>query len=441
MDASSPSTPPAVLSTATHNRAVQRRATVGAVAGNFVEWYDFFVYGSLAAVIGPLFFPAADPTTSLLTAFAVYGAAFVARPIGALVFGNLGDRIGRRITLSAVILVMSGASFLIGLLPTYAAAGPLAAVLLVALRLIQGFSAGGEFGGAASFVVEYAPPNRRGLYGSWITVGFGAGLAFGAIVGAAVSSILSPEQMSSWGWRIPFLVALPLGFIGLYLRLRLEETPHFEAVKSERKDVRTPILFVIRTYPREIVVGLGVLVASSLPTYIFYVYVPSYLAVTKTTTLREALTLTVISLLVYVALLPIMGRLSDSVGRRPMLIGGATAQIVVGYPCFWLLNQHSFGLALTAFVLFAVAAAPLNSQLAVFSSEMFPTVVRYGGVSIIYTFANMVFGGGTPLLMTWLTAATRNPIVPGYFIVGAGVISLLSALALRETYRKPLADA
>nr|WP_170949075.1 MFS transporter [Rhodococcus sp. 06-621-2] len=411
---------------------------LGAATGNFVEWYDFFIYGSLAAVIAPLFFPSENPTNSLLAAFAVYGAAFAARPLGAVLFGGLGDRIGRRRTLVFVIALMSACSVGIGLLPTYQSIGLAAPILLVLMRLGQGLSAGGEFGGAAAFVVEHAPAHRRGLYGSWLSVGLGAGLATGAALGALISALTTAEQMSSWGWRIPFLVALPLGLIALYLRSQAEESPHFEAMRAAGKTKSAPVLSVLRTHPRQIILGFGILAAVAVPTYIMFVYVPTYLVLGQGLSLNLSLVLILCAQAVYIPTLPLMGRLSDSIGRKPLMLGGSAAQLVLGYPIFVMLGSGSFIAALVAFVLFALAAAPLNAQLATFISELFPTSVRAGGAAVTYTIGNVIFGGGTPFLMTWLSDITGNDRLPGFFIVGAGVIAIVAVSMLKETSRTDL---
>lgn len=423
--------------TASRDR-IRRRAVIGAAAGNFVEWYEFFVYGAMASIIAPQFFPSDDPASSLLAAFGVYGVAFAARPFGAVLFGGLGDRIGRKRTLTFVILLMSGCTALIGVLPTYEHIGVLAAILLVVMRLGQGLSTGGEFGGAASFVVEHAPDGRRGLYGSWLTVGFGLGLAAGSGLGAALSALLTSDQMSSWGWRLPFLLAVPLGLIGLFLRMRVEESPHFERAKAENTLEPTPTLEVFRRYYRLMITGICVLAAFTIPVYVMYVYVPAHLVTTTDLTLNNVLLLTSISLLVYVALIPFMGLLSDRIGRKPLLFAGTGAQLVLGIPIFLMLDSGETGLVLLGFLLFPISMAPLASQVATFTSEQFPTAMRTGGAAMTYTLANTIFGGGTPFLMTWLYTQTGNGLLPGWIIAASGLVSVLAVLGLRETYRSSL---
>ena len=225
-----------------HPGGVRKRAVVAAVIGNFIEWYDFTIYGYLAVVIAPLFFPSEDRLVSLMATFAVFGVAFVMRPIGALFFGNIGDRIGRRNTLAAIILITSGATFFIGLIPSYETIGILAPLLLVLARVVQGFAVGGEYGGATAFMVEYAPEDKRGLYGSWQFVTQGASLMIGLLIVTALTTGLSEEALFSWAWRVPFLVALPLGLIGLYMRLKLEDTPAFQTVQERQEVERTPLM-------------------------------------------------------------------------------------------------------------------------------------------------------------------------------------------------------
>ncbi|HEX5914011.1 MAG TPA: MFS transporter, partial [Rubrobacter sp.] len=256
---------------------VRKRAVVAAVIGNFIEWYDFTLYGYLAVVIAPLFFPAENRLVSLMATFAVFGVAFVMRPIGALVFGNIGDRIGRRNTLAAIILITSGATFFIGLVPSYESIGILAPLLLVLARVVQGFAVGGEYGGATSFIVEYAPEDKRGLYGSWQFVTQGASLMVGLLIVTFLTTVLSEEALFSWAWRLPFLLALPLGLIGLYMRLKLEDTPAFAAVREHHEVEGTPLRESLRHHGKDVLKVIGLTWLLTGLTYLL-VFMPTYLS-------------------------------------------------------------------------------------------------------------------------------------------------------------------
>ncbi|MQA84180.1 MAG: MFS transporter [Streptosporangiales bacterium] len=254
----------------------RRKAVAAAVIGNFIEWYDFSVYAFLATVIAPLFFPSNDPAASLLAAFAAFGVAFLVRPLGGIIFGHYGDRIGRRDTLALVVLIMAGATTLIGVLPSYGQIGIAAPVLLVIARALQGLSAGGEYANATSYLIEYAPERRRGLYGSWTYVTIGLALMAGATLGAVMTSSLSEEAISSWGWRVPFLISAPLGLIGFYLRMKLDDSPRFRALQEAGDVAAAPLLTMLRTQLPNLFMTVGIVVTGTVGVYISLLYMPAY---------------------------------------------------------------------------------------------------------------------------------------------------------------------
>lgn len=415
----------------------RKKAVVAAVFGNFVEWYDFTVYGVFAATIATLFFPEGDRFAALLSTFAVFGVAFLIRPVGALVIGSYGDRLGRRGTLSLVILLMSGATFLIGVAPTYAQVGVLAPLVLVFARLLQGFSAGGEFGGATSFMVEYAPEGKRGLYASWQATSQACALLVGLSLGAALST-LPEEQFLAWGWRIPFLVALPLGLVGLYMRLRLEETPSFRAVLESREVESAPLRETLRSHGGDILKVIGMILVYTVLTYLF-VFSPTYLQEARGLSRGQALGATAAGMVVYAVLCPFAALVSERVGRKPFLAGGALIGLLFAFPGF-LLFQGSYPAVILAEVVFGLCLGLFGGAYASAFSELFPTRVRYSALSISYSVSVSVFGGTAPLIFTYLLQRTGNPISPAYYVAVTAAVSLVAALSVRETAKMPLRD-
>jgi MFS transporter, MHS family, proline/betaine transporter len=421
---------------------LRRRALVAGAIGNFVEWYDFVIYGAFTPVLAGIFFPSENRTASLLATFAVFGVAFLLRPLGGLVFGHVGDRTGRRNTLAFVVILMSVATAAMGLLPTYAAVGVLAPLLLLIARATQGFSAGGEFGGSAVFMVEYAPPDRRGYFGSWQTATVGLGAAFGTLVSLAFSASLSESALNAWGWRVPFLIALPIGVIGLYLRLRLEDTPNFKAVKEKHEETdRTPVVESFRLYPRNIVVGACIVIAATLGVYVFHNYIVAYLTDTVGTSLAAAQAGVLAGTLSFSGFALVWGWLSDRARRRkPFLVAGALGTLLVTYPAFLLLKTGALPLILLGEVLFSSVVVLITGLVPTVLSELFPTNVRYTALSIAYILANSLFGGTAPLVVTYLADRTNTDSVAALYVMAAAAVSLVAALAYRETAREPLRD-
>lgn len=417
--------------------AERRKAIIAATIGNFVEWYDFIIYGLFATTIATLFFPSADRFTSLLATFAIFGVSFLVRPLGALIIGSYGDRMGRRTTLAAVILLMSGATFLIGVTPGYETIGIFAPIILALARALQGFSAGGEFGGATSFMVEYAPEGRRGLYGSWQAFTQGVALMVGLTLGTLLSS-LPEEQFLAWGWRLPFLAALPLGLIGLYLRLQMEDTPNFRAIQEEREIESAPLRETIRSHGGNILKVIGVIVFGTSLTYLL-IFLPTYLPEVLGVSSSQALTANLIGVACLLICCPIVAVLSETVGRKPFLVGAALGTVILTFPGFLLL-QGGFASIVLAHVIFGSLVGIFGGAYPAAFSEMFPTKVRYSALSLGYSVSVSIFGGTAPLIFTYLLQRTENPISPAYYIVAAAVISTIAALTVAETAHRPLLD-
>lgn len=431
-------TPSSPGSLATADARASRRAIVAGSIGNFVEWYDFVLYGSSAPILAVVFFANTDPTAGLLATFATFGVAFLARPFGAVLLGNLGDRIGRRAVLAGVVITISIGTALIGLTPGYGSIGILAPVILVIIRALQGFTAGGEFGGSVAFIIEYAPAGKRGWYGSWQTATVALGSAAAALALVLVTSLLPEDAVVAWGWRIPFLVAFPIGLIGLFLRLRMEDTPDFRhAQELQDTTSAAPIVEVFRSHWRVVIIGALVVVGGTVSTYVFQNYVPAFLNTDGGVPLRVEQFGNMIGLVFYGVGAILWGRLSDRFGRKPFLIGGAIALFALMWPLFQLARVgDSFSIAL-ALSIFGFIAGAIMGILPVLLSDFFPTAVRMSGLSISYTIANALFGGTAPFVVTFLVASTMQSDAAVFYCMAAVVVTFVGALFIRRNHEVP----
>lgn len=424
-----------VLTSPPDTSRVVRRTLLGGVIGSFVEFYEFSVYSVLATTLAVVFFPAIDPATALLSTLAVFAVAFFARPLGGFVWGAVGDRIGRKRTLALTVILMAVATTLMGLLPGYASIGVLAPVLLIALRFLQGFSAGGEISGAVSFVAEHSPDHRRGLHVGMISVGAVVGTLLGSLLPGILLLTLSPADMQSWGWRIPLLVALPLGVIGLYIRRRLDETPHFLALRAERAREENPVLAALRGRRqwRLLATAFCLIAVNASSFYMIVGYLPSFTSKSLKLTGLQAFAPSVIALAACLVAEVLGAWWSDRIGRRPVLLGSGVGLLVLSYPSFLLITSGSFGLITIGLVVFGLLAggyaAVTNSAL----TEMFPTRVRVTGHGITYNLSVALFGGSAPYLLTWLGGVTGSSLVGAYYVMILAVVSLPAVLLLKET--------
>jgi MHS family proline/betaine transporter-like MFS transporter len=411
----------------------RRKAITAACIGNFIEYYDFVVYGYFATVIAVLFFPAENPAAALLLTFAAFAVSYAARPLGALVFSHIGDKYGRRSPLAVSVLMIAFSTTLIGLVPTYEQIGIAAPVILTLARMVQGIAVGGEYGGATSFISEYSPANRRGYYTGWQTFTIGLALFAGGAIATVLSAGLSEEALHSWGWRLPFLVGLPLGLVGLYLRMRLDETPHFTEMRETTTVERAPLLTGVRRLWRSLLLGMGLVVTPAICVYIFFVYAPTYLQNAVGHGRAESQAANLISLAFYCALLPLLAVLSDRVGRKPLMIAGTAALVVVTYPAFLLLQSSSFAVVVLGLCLLGLAFAPHSAVMLAVVAELFPTTVRYTGLSLSLNIPVTLLGGTAPLIATALIAASGSVAAPAFFVIAGAVVTLVTALATRET--------
>lgn len=418
-----------------------RKVIAAAAIGNFVEWFDFAVYGFLATTIAQQFFPSGDASAALLKTFAVFAVAFAFRPLGGIFFGMLGDRIGRKRTLAMTILLMAGATTLIGVLPAHAAIGVMAPILLTLIRCAQGFSAGGEYAGACAYLMEHAPNDKRAWYGSFLPVSTFCAFAAAAVVAYALEASLSAQTMADWGWRLPFLIAAPLGLVGLYMRLKLDETPAFQAVAEEHAVAHSPLKETLRNHGAAICC-LGAFVSlTALSFYMFTTYFATYLQVAGGLSRATALLVSLIALLFAAAICPLAGLYSDRVGRRVTVMTACALLIVVVYPSFLMASSGGFAASIIGVMLLAVGAVLCGVVTAALLSETFPTRTRYTASAITYNMAYTLFGGTAPLVATWLISTTGSNLSPAFYLIAVALLALLGGLALPETSRISLHEA
>jgi len=415
-----------------------QRAITAGVIGNVLEWYDYGVYGYLVPTLSALFFPKNDPTASLLLTFAVFGVGFVMRPVGSIVFGIYGDRKGRRKALSAVIFVMAASTFAMGLLPTYAQAGVAGPALMVIVRLFQGLSTGGEFGGSSAYIVEYAPQHRRGFFGAFQLVGVATGFLCGSLTSALLNSLLTKEDLAAWGWRLPFLFGLAVGVVGAYLRWKIEDTPIFTDIEEHGQTAKSPFVEAISRHPKETLLAFTSTLHNTVAYYIALIYMTNYMINIGKLPQPTALWISTGGLAFMILQLPFWGSLSDRVGRRPLMIFSCVAFVVLGYPFFLLASSGSVGLAVLGELLMMVCYAPYAATCASFLTEIIPTRVRYTSMSFGYNTAVAIFGGFAPFIATWLVSATGSTLSPAIYLIAAAVVTGIAVLRCRETAFAPL---
>ena len=412
-----------------------RRVLLSVVVGSMLEWYDFAVYGFLASVIAKVMFPADDPTASLLLSVGAFGVGFLTRPVGALVFGALADRKGRKLALLLTFGLMGAATFAIGLIPPFAVIGIAAPLLVVLARLLQGLAAGGAIGGATAMLTEHAPPGRAGFFASWQAASQAGALLLGAVGVATVSALVSPEQLNAWGWRLPFFASAVIVPLGLYIRRRVDDPEAF----VRQRAASSPVRLLWRTHRAAVARGFGITIIWTVSTYFFFVYVPLYAHAVLKLPMSTTLFTNSLALALMLGVAPVAGHLSDRLGRYHLMIAAAVAIVLLIRPGFGFLLNHPHASALAAFqagsaVLAALFIGPAPAAIA----ELFPISVRSSGMGLAYNFSVTVFGGFAPLIATSLIARTGNPLSPTWYVMFSCGLSLLALLlTLRTNSRGP----
>lgn len=414
------------------------RAVVAGAAGNVLEQYDNLIYAYSAALLGQLFFRTGDPVSNLLATFGVFAVGFLMRPLGALFFGQLGDRLGRRRALVLSVIVMAVCTTGIGLLPTYETIGVWATVLLIVLRLLQGFSVGGEWAGSAAFIVEYAPNSKRGLYGSWQQVSTAVGFLLAAGVSAAFASGFTEDERLAWVWRVPFLLAALTGVAALWLRLGIEETPRFAEAVEEEELVSNPLLQSIRTQFPNIVRGFGFTLLWTVSYFLFLTFVPTYLTQYNGVDAGVANVSATFGIALFAVLIPFAGALSDRFGRRPLLLTSTIGFVVLSWPVLALMGLGTTPAIYGGWVVLAALLALFSGPGPAALAEMFPTNVRYSSLSIGYNVSVAAFGGTAPLLAVWLIKVTDVTTSPAFIAMTAAAITTLVVFSMKETHRGEL---
>jgi MHS family proline/betaine transporter-like MFS transporter len=422
---------------------------LGAGFGNFIEWYDFAAYGFVAVFIGRVFFPNADEVAQLLSSFAVFGVSFFVRPLGALFFGPLCDRIGRKRVLVIVLTIMAITTFAIGALPGYAQIGILAPTLLVILRCVQGFSAGGEFGTNTTFIAEHAAPSSRGLSASLVPASATSGVLVGGLVVFALESSIGAAAMEDWGWRIPFLIAGPLGLIGLYIRLALEDTPEFHRLEASGA-VETKPLRAVLAHKRGLGITAAITVLYGVSYYFLVTYLSTFLSRIVGFTSTQALLIVLLGGVVALITFPIAGALSDRIGRRRVLMTSAMAHILFGVPLFLLIGTGNLFAAVAGTCILALIMAPFVAVSISTMAELFPAPVRATGISLGFNIPIAAFGGLAPFVATFLIERTQMTFAPAIYLIVAAAVSAVGLLFLtpqsltgaadRDEATKPTAD-
>lgn len=412
----------------------RRRIIVTTALGTWIEYFDFVVYTFLLIYFAPLFFPSENSTTSILAAVAVLGVAYVIRPVGAAFWGWIGDRRGRRVVLTATVALMGVATLGIGLLPTYTTIGMIAPILLVLMRALQGLSASGEAITASTYVLEIAPPRRRGVYSAVVPSFILVGQASGALAAAVLTSVLDPQQMSDYGWRVPFLICAPLTLVVLYLRLRMADSPEYLAIARTDRVARSPLAETLREHWRAIVKVIAVLVAINAPGFVVTVFMVGYLVDTRDFGATTVYTMVGVGLLVAVVPVFLGGRLADGVGRRPVAMGGLLGLVVVAVPCLMVVRDSSSVAAITAAMALLLCLFALVGVIGyVLTAEWFPTRVRLTGSAVSHSLGLVISGGLAPYFTLQMTVWTGSDLAPAFWLVATSAIALVTVVVSRET--------
>jgi len=417
--------------------AERRHAIAAATIGNGLEWFDFTVYGFFTPIIARLFFPAGDDLTSILLTVGTYGVGFFMRPVGAVVLGIYADRAGRKAALTLTIMMMAIGTALLGFAPTYAQAGIAGPLVIVLARLIQGFSAGGEIGGATAFLIEYAPPEKRGYYASWQQTSQALAVVLGGICGTIVTQLLDPAAIDGWGWRVPFLFGLLIGPVGFYIRARIDETPVFSDERTRKSD--SPLRDALAEHLRGIASGFGVTILWTVCTYVLLFYMTTYANKQLGISLADAFIATTIGGVVLMLGCPLAGVLSDRIGRKRLLLAAAIAIGVLVYPLFaWVNATPTLSVLAAVQAILGLLLAAFTGPAPALLAEQFPAGLRSTGLSLAYNFAVTIFGGFAAVIVTLLIEETGSKLAPSFYVIAAAIVSALTLAAMHDRTGRPI---
>ncbi|UYZ82957.1 glycine betaine/L-proline transporter ProP [Entomomonas sp. E2T0] len=424
-----------------------KKAVTASALGNAMEWFDFGVYGFIAITLGKVFFPETTGSVQILATLATFAVAFLVRPIGGVFFGLLGDKLGRQKILATTILIMAISTFCIGLIPSYETIGLWAPILLLACRLLQGFSTGGEYSGATIFIAEYSPDRKRGFMGSWLDFGSIAGFLLGAGFVTLITYLLTDQQLLDWGWRIPFFIAGPLGLIGLYLRSHLDETPtfeqHQEKQQADEEHGISKVSFkeILLRHWRPLLICIGLVIVMNVTYYMLLTYMPSYLNHNLHYAESHGVILIIVIMIGMLFVQPTIGFLSDKIGRKPIVIVGCVGLFCLSIPCFYLITTGKVAYIFIGLMILGVLLNMFTGVMASTLPALFPTSIRYSALAISFNISVSLFCGTTPLIAAWLTETTNNLMMPAYYLMVVAVIGLLAILFTKETANRPLRGA
>ncbi|MBT2443166.1 glycine betaine/L-proline transporter ProP [Streptomyces sp. ISL-36] len=431
------------------DEAAVRRAVKAASLGNAMEWFDFGIYAYLAVTLGHVFFPSGNDTVQLLSSFATFAVAFLVRPLGGMFFGPMGDRIGRKKVLALTMILMALGTFAIGLIPSYASIGFWAPVLLVFFRMLQGFSTGGEYGGASTFIAEYAPDRRRGFFGSFLELGTLAGYVGAAGLVTALTAWFGSDAMEAWGWRVPFLVAGPLGLVGLYLRMRLDETPAFRKLENEsaraseaadavETSTKGDLGRIFRQQWPTLILCIALVGAYNITDYMLLSYMPTYLTDELGYSETHGLLILLLVMVFLMLIVTQVGRLNDRFGRKPVLMAGMLGFLFLSLPAFLLIGRGGVAAITAGMLMLGLSLVCMLGTMSAALPALFPTDVRYGSLSVGYNLSTSLFGGTTPLVITALIGATGSDLMPAYYAMAAALVGVVAVACMKETARRPL---
>ncbi|MEV0913991.1 glycine betaine/L-proline transporter ProP [Streptomyces sp. NPDC049967] len=434
--------------TITDDQAV-KRAVKAASLGNAMEWFDFGIYSYMAATLGHVFFPGGSDTTQLLSSFATFAVAFLVRPLGGMFFGPMGDKVGRKKILALTMIMMAIGTFAIGLIPSHGSIGLWSPVLLIFFRMLQGFSTGGEYGGASTFIAEYAPDKRRGYFGSFLEFGTLAGYVGASGLVTLLYALLDTGQMETWGWRIPFLVAGPLGLVGLYLRLRLDETPAFqkleggtahatEAADGVEVTAKGDLAKIFRDYWPTLILCICLVGAYNITDYMLLSYMPTYLSDELGYSETHGLLILLAVMIFLMLIISQVGKLSDHFGRKPLLMTGMLGFLIFSLPAFLLIRQGSIPAVSLGMLMLGLSLVCMLGTMSAALPALFPTQVRYGSLSVGYNLSASIFGGTTPFVITALISVSGTNLMPAYYAMAAAVVGVIAVACMKETANKPL---